>query len=308
MSGLGASSRSVSKNFFDYMIYCAFLDPESISAVDDNGGVGSDHLIGVMRNLLESCFLAETSSWTVGSQLSEVISKLPDQDTRTKLIALLETFSKRDRFINLIEDHAIEEDFPLGIIAINQSKDAGIDIVITEVSPTVQTANEVCSIKNYNRSNFENNRQRNFANGKEIAPGRYKYDELFRQCFGRMLQGGDDFKIEDYMIGKEFSANYYQNLPFWCEFLKSADRNLNVTIITQNSSPSIIQSLRTRLNQLTENSNISFDVQTVLNPRHERFFRSTSFSLNIGRGIDLCDDNGMNRDICVRFAKASDIH
>lgn len=285
------------------MIYCAFLDPESITAADDGGGIGSDHLIGVMRNLLESCFLAETSSWRLGHELLAAIGNLPDQNTRLKMNALLETFKKRHRFVDAIDDSTSEENLSLGAIAIQQHAGSSLDIIITEYIPSEASAIEVTSITRYNRSNFEQVRQRLFANGCEIQTGTIRHDELYKKCFGRMLEGGEDFTIEDYYIGKEFSDNYYENLPYWCEYFESSNRAICVTIITQQSTAATLRSLERRLSELTDGTKVTFQVSTVSNPRHERFFRSTAFSLNIGRGIDLCDERGMNRDISIRFSK-----
>ncbi len=89
MNGLVDFSKNAFTSSSKAMIFCAFLDPESIGAVDDGGGIGSDQLIGVFKHLLESCFIAETSSWTLGSKLTEVVMGLPDPDTRHRMTVLL---------------------------------------------------------------------------------------------------------------------------------------------------------------------------------------------------------------------------
>ncbi len=285
------------------MIFSAYLDPESITAVDDGGGVGNDHLLGVMRSLLESCFLAESYSWTIGKEALRVIQNLKDPDTRLKAGALLEMFSKRDRFVPLLDDAALPENASMTDLGLAQAENPELDLIITEGTPAGDAMPEFTPISQFNRSNFESRRQRLVSDGVTISPGRLSGTDLFERCFGRMLLGCDSFTIEDYMIGNGFGENYYRNLPQWCDFFSSCGRKIEVTIQTQETSQNTVNSMKTRLEELSGDTLVSFKIKTVENPRHERFFRSPAFSLQIGRGIDLCDSSGMNRDIKINLGK-----
>ncbi|RYG97993.1 MAG: hypothetical protein EON58_08405 [Alphaproteobacteria bacterium] len=296
-------SKNASKNFSKTMIYCAFLDPESIAATDDGGGVGSDHVIGVMRNLLESCFLAETTSWTLRQEFLTAIRALADPDTRMKLNALVETFEKRDRFVEAINDIGSDGNVPLATVVVIQQTNPLLDIIITEQAPTNNGGVEFTAMNRFNRSNFSQKRQRIFADGIVLTPGKMSHEKLFEECFGRMLMHCDRFTIEDHLIGQDFKPNFDFNLNFWDAFFNTANRAISVTVLSSLTCLASKSRLENRLKTLSHNGKVTYTLQGNTQPRHERFFRSSAFSLNIGRGIDLCDKNGMNRDICVRFAK-----
>lgn len=285
------------------MVFCVYLDPACIGVVDDGGGVGSDHLVGVVQRLLESCFIAETSSWNVGSELAREVERLRDPDTRLRMGVLLETLKKRDRFVDVVDDSALAADVTLTEVAAAQGANPHLDVVITEWTPEAPTGLEYTPIDRFNRSRFEETRRRLVTEGVTTKPGQLGPAALFSRSFGRMLLGCDVFRIEDYLISKDFSDNYYRNLPHWCTFFATSGRPTKVTIITQTTTPATLRSLENRLVEISKDTSVQFAVKTVAKPRHERFFQSAAFSFVIGRGIDLCDENDLNRDVTVCFGK-----
>lgn len=284
------------------MIYCVFLEPESFKLAATGDEIHRDHLIGVLRCLLENCLLAETKSWRIGAELKAAVQSAEDNDTKTKLGALLETFSKRDRFVEAVDDEDFEWDAKISRIAASQKDNQLLDLIIAETGEEHSGSVETSTITRFNQSNFSQTRQRNFSKGVTLEPGDCNHKDLFKKCFGRMLMACKEFTLVDYKIGESFGQNYYENLPYWIDFLKSCNRPVTLRLITTKGSNSIIKSIQNRLDDLTAGSTVSTNIETWAEVPHERFFRSAAFSLNIGRGIDLCMSNGMNRDISVRVS------
>lgn len=85
------------------MIFCVFLDPESVRQAAAQGELGADHLIGVLRALLENCLLAETTDWQVGTELKDAVKAIEEPNLRMRAVALLEKFATRNRFADFLE-------------------------------------------------------------------------------------------------------------------------------------------------------------------------------------------------------------
>jgi len=285
------------------MIFIVALDPASVEWAGQQGELGYDHLVGVLQSLLENCFIAETMSYRVGEELKVAVKSLDKDRSRKRATTLIETLVSpgRSRLYPVVDDSGFEYDVPLSDVLAAQLEHPEIDAIITEATPCRTGAVEVAKLCGFHQTNFAPRRSR-MACGITYAPGSITAEELFRDQFRRLLLHGDEsvqekhFSTTDYMIGRDFGGNYSESLEHWCRFLAALDRRLCWTIHTQpGQCPSIQRFIEAKL----DGSKVSVQVvphETSKLP-HERYFRASGFCLQIGRGIDLFDRDGMVKDI-----------
>lgn len=279
------------------MIFCAFLDPESIRRATELGELGLDQLIGVLRDLLENCLLAETTDgWQVGSELKAAVKAISDPDFRGKASALLETFARRNRFADILKVPQDLPDQPLAAIALANRDLSVLDLIITEsVPPHPPGAAEVTSVTRFNSSQFAANRSR-LARGVALEGGEYQAAQFFQQHFCRLLLVVKSFEIWDYAIGKyDFGGDFFPNLKWWIGFLSLSDEELKLIIHTEGTQGPAIQRC---LDAMCQNTTVRPTVQIHEKMPHERYLVTPAFTFDIGRGIDLIDPRtGKNRDV-----------
>jgi hypothetical protein len=276
------------------MIYCVFLDPEAIRALPKQGNLGSDALIGILRILLTHCLLAETTDWNFGQELRDAIKSIEDQNTRMRLSALVEAFHKRNRFVDILES-GNQQETPLQTALRNQTHQHLDAIITVDSHPTNSIGAEVIQVENFHRSYFAARcHQEPCLN---LDKDTIHSTEFFKKYLSRLLLVTGSVKFYDSVIGKDFGDNFFHNLPFWISFLQQATQQVELTIHTEGSKT---QNILLRLNELTEDTNISPSVvrhEPDTLP-HERYLRTVAFTLNLGRGIDLFHPHtGMNRDL-----------
>ncbi len=284
------------------MIFCVFLDPESIRKLSGMGGLGVDSLIGILRVLLGNCLLAETTDWRTGPELKEAVQGIANQDTRMRVSALLETFWRRSRFVAVLEVQDEDEAVATSAIALRNRDHACLDAIITEApAPFPAGAAEVTSAESFHGSDFAGRCQQARC-GVALAEGVILAADFFKKHLSRLLIVEGSFHIYDRVIGRDFGDNFIRNLPFWVDFLKQANRDLELVVHTEGG---YTQSMRNCLEDLCEDTKVSTSVVRHDDGAlpHERYLKTSAFILNLGRGIDLFDPyTALNRDLHVTFS------
>lgn len=284
------------------MIFCVFLDPESIRKLSSMGGLGADALIGILRVLLGNCLLAETTDWRTGPELREAVRKIDNQDARVRVSALLETFWKRNRFAAILEVEDKDDAGPVAEIALRNRDSSCLDAIIAESSgPFPAGKVEVTSAEVFHGSDFAGRCQQATC-GLTLSEGAIQPADFFKKHLSRLLMVEGKFEIYDRVVGRDFGPNFFHNLPWWVDFLKQADHDVELVIHTEGRQTHPIQN---RLTELCEDTQIS---PTVVRHNddslpHERYLKTPAFILNLGRGIDLFDPyTGKNRDLHITFS------
>lgn len=284
------------------MIFCVFLDPESIRKLTGMGGLGVDSLIGILRVLLGNCLLAETTDWRTGPELRDAVRGIVNQDARMRVSALLETFWKRSRFAAILEVEERDESAPTSTIALRNRDHDCLDAIITEATAPFPTgAAEVISAESFHGSDFAGRCQQVSA-GLALAEGVILAADFFKKHLSRLLILDGSFEIYDRVAGRDFGPNFFHNLRWWIDFLRQAGRDVELVIHTEGGQT---QPMRNRLADLCENTQVSpsvvrHDDDTL---PHERYLKTSAFILNLGRGIDLFDPHtALNRDLHLTFS------
>ena len=284
------------------MIFCVFLDPESIRKLSGMGGLGADALIGILRVFLGNCLLAETTDWRTGPELREAVQGIANQDARMKISALIEAFWRRSRFAPILEAEDADDAVPTSAIALRNRDHACLDAIITEAIPPYPHGKaEVTSAENFHGSNFAGRCQQ-AAGGLALAEGIIQPADFFDKHLSKLLLVEGKFEIYDRVAGRDFGPNFFHNLPWWIDFLKQADHGIKLVIHTEGGQT---QSIKNRLTELCDDTQIS---PTVIRRDdgslpHERYLKTQAFILNLGRGIDLFDPHtGLNRDLHITFS------
>lgn len=284
------------------MIFCVFLDPESIRKLSGMGGLGADALIGILRVFLGNCLLAETTDWRTGPELRDAVQGIANQDARMKISALIEAFWRRSRFAPILEAEEADDAVPTSVIALRNRDHACLDAIITEAIPPYPHGKaEVTSAESFHGSHFAGRCQQ-AAGGLALAEGIIQPADFFEKHLSKLLLVDGKFEIYDRVAGRDFTDNFHDNLPFWVNFLKQAANRLELVIHTEGRQT---QPFQNRLDQLCDGTHVSPKVvrRDDGSLPHERYLKTPAFILNLGRGIDLFDPKtGLNRDIHITFS------
>ena len=284
------------------MIFCVFLDPESVCKLASMGGLGADALIGILRVLLGNCLLAETTDWRTGPELREAVRKIANQDVRARVSALLEAFWRRSRFVAILEHEEGDEDVSTAAVALRNRSNTYLDAIIAETpGPFPAGRAELTQAESFHGSDFAARCQQAGC-GLALAEGAIQPADFFTNHLSRLLLVEGKFEIYDRVAGRDFGPNFFHNLPFWVDFLKQAEHDIEVAIHTEGRQTQPIQK---HLEDLCDDTQIA---PTVVRHEddslpHERYLKTPAFILNLGRGIDLFDPRTRkNRDLHITFS------
>ena len=284
------------------MIFCVFLDPESVSKLSSMGGLGADALIGILRVLLSNCLLAETTDWRTGQELREAVRSIANQDVRARVSALLEAFWRRSRFVAILEHKDGDEDMTTAAMALRNRSHAFLDAIITETpGPFPAGRAEVTPAESFHGSDFAARCQQAGC-GLALAEGAIQAADFFTKHLSMLLLVEGKFEIYDRVAGRDYGPNFFHNLPLWVDFLKQSEHGIELAVHTEGRQ---IQPIKTHLEELCADTQIKPTVVRHDDDSlpHERFLKTPAFILNLGRGIDLFDPNtGLNRDLHITFS------
>jgi len=283
------------------MIFCVFLDPESVRQAAAQGELGADHLIGVLRALLENCLLAETTDWQVGTELKDAVKAIEEPNLRMRAVALLEKFATRNRFADFLEPLESNADALPAAVALANRDHPSLDAILTEsLEPHLTGRAEVIPIGRFNGSDFAANRSQN-SRGRTLPQGQMQAAEFFEAFFSKLtLVSLPKWEVCDYYLGQNFNDNYFHNLQWWIEFLAKSEEPIEFVVHTQGH---LDQNIQNRLDELCDGTSVRARVKTHDSLPHERYLITSAFVLNIGRGIDLIDPHTQkNRDIHISIA------
>jgi len=284
------------------MIFCAFLDPDSIRKLSSMGRLGEDALIGILRVLLKNCLLAETTDWRTGLEIREAVRGIDDQNAQKRVVALLDSIWNERRSVAILEVEDEDDALPTSAIALRNRDHRCLDAIITEApGPFPAGRAEVTPADSFHGSDFAARCQQ-AACGLALAEGAIQAADFFTNHLSRLLLVEGKFEIYDRMAGREFGPNFFHNLPFWVDFLKQAEHDIELAVHTEGRQT---RSIQTRLEELCEDTQIQSTVVCHADNSlpHERYLKTPAFILNLGRGIDLFDPyTGRNRDLHITFS------
>ncbi|MCB1227095.1 MAG: hypothetical protein KDK99_14855 [Verrucomicrobiales bacterium] len=289
------------------MIFCVFLDPQSIRRLSGMGELGGDSLIGVLRVLLQSCLLAETTDWRAGAELSDAVKAISNQDVRKRVSALMEELGKRKRFVAILDAGDEDTNVSPAAIALRNRNLQQLDAIISELDQqNPGRGAEVIPVQSFHSSNFAAKCYQANA-GLVLKANVVGPPEFFTKHLGKLLLVESSFEIIDRVVGKDFGENYFHNLSWWIDFLRQAESRIELTIHTEGKQ---IEPIRKRLAELCEDTMISPCVKGYDDGclPHERYLRTVAFAFNLGRGLDLFDPNtGKNRDLYLAHANPASL-
>ncbi len=282
------------------MIFCAFLDPESVRKLSGMGVLGMDALVGILRALLENCLLAETTDWQTSPELKSAVQAIPEQNARVRAAALLESFGKRGRFAPILHPLETAEAATPAQVALANRNHPDLDVIVTEVpAPYPAGSVEVTSIESFHGTNFAANRQR-MSRGVILSEGAMDAAAFFKQYLSRLHLVTTKFEVWDRIIGQQFGQNYYHCLKWWVGFLSQAEEKIEFVIHTTGNQT---RSVQQRLDDLCNGTCIVSSVQPHSDLPHERYLVTRAFTFDFGRGIDLfAEDTGKIHDIRVSIS------
>jgi hypothetical protein len=280
------------------MVYSVFLDPECVEEACEGGRTT---LVSMLRGFLQNCLIAETKgSWRVGPELRDAVSKVPDQEIRLQLGVLLEILAKRNRFKEAICCDPEDYESPIAELAAQDLDNPDIDHFVFRSGHNTQNP-KTSNANSYDLSGFCARRSES-VQATTVAGESIRFEKIFDRFFRRLVRLSDEVTIIDYMCGRKFGENYYKNIPLWAEELEKLDRSFIFRLVTEIIAPRDEQSLRHRLDEVFDGTLVCwklhcFDRGTL---PHERFFITDSFTIDIGRGIDLVNPNTqLNRDLKI---------
>ncbi|WP_269538042.1 hypothetical protein [Cerasicoccus fimbriatus] len=281
-----------------------FIDPEVVTDASQTGEAGLGQLINFLREHRYDCIFSETDSWRLGEELKEKIQAIEFQHERKLLIELAVAIYSNGPFVFIEGDDGISS---LLELAKSKAETAEIDFILTPSDSIIQTECkwEACNLQLVYATRFEEVRQK-YRPCVIKKPGHDNAHGIWNTYFRKLIKHTDSVQIVDYSIGKYFGENHKFNLKKWIHWLN--DNFSDPTVARLKIHTLDNQQLRVEafINQLR--ADVGYSIELKYYPGgddfpHERFLNAEARWLQIGRGIDLFDQNEDCRDIMFSIAR-----
>lgn len=150
------------------MFFYVYLHPEVISIARQNGALGLQVLISILRGFLPNCFIAEFQDYRVQEAIKEELDKLDDDFDRKLIKEIFRVMEKRNRFVYcLVPDYASpksDDD-----TAKEQAEEAMLDLLLLVDQDDDFEMVEIATLFDYQHSEFEAVRSKLVAEGLTLA-------------------------------------------------------------------------------------------------------------------------------------------
>jgi hypothetical protein len=295
------------------MFYYIYFDPHVISVAKENGELGMQALIGILRGFLQNCFLADFPTWRVHDAIKEEVENLDSDHNRKKLTTLLKTLQKRNLFIFCLEDdYSGRGDLELIRECCAQTK---LDLLLLSEKVEGISGAEVATIFDYQHTQFEEHRSRTAAHGIALSEGELDERQLLDHCLRKALQYAEKIAIYDKLFGEKYKGNYQFTATVlfkWLEEILPSPKDVRIEIHCGLPDPEgearKVEDMLAELAGLKKGrlSEIRFSLHFYQNDSghdnltHDRFIITNQIAIGIPRGMDFIDNKTRrNRDLTM---------
>lgn len=278
------------------MVFHAYLDPAVIARADEFQPYGYQCLIGILRGFIQNCCIIDPNG-EVSAALAARVRQLPANSDRKTLKELLAFLNDHYRFIDGTDQ---------------------ADVMVTESDarePGMGVATEVCSLANYQFTDFESRRSLSAHGGVTLGFREISPEQLFERHFHRALRHAQRVQICDGSFGENFKPNYRYTTERFLIWLRSANLlGAGCKVFFKCLAPFREDDRRNRalrrgdwrpddqkcaaVSSFLREHGVSAEFHRFL--PHDRFILTDQFALEVGRGMDFLDqNNGCIRDISI---------
>jgi hypothetical protein len=284
------------------MFFYVYLAPEVISVAHENGQLGMQALIAILRGLLQNCFIADFEDYTVQEAISAQLNELPDDYDRKLIKEILRVLQKRNRFMYcLIPDY--DGGKSADECAKEQVETAMLDLLILrEEDESVELA-EIATLLNYQHTDFERDRANLVSDGLTLAAAAMDGTEFMETYLKKGLRPARSIVICDRFFGERYLGNYQYSAEQFFRWLETVLLEPDSCVVTfhcgQPDPDNGARDLKVMRRELTACKSgrivgirlklqlYSTDTSNFL--PHQRFLSTDQFALSIDPGMDFLD-------------------
>lgn len=267
------------------MVFCAYLDPAVITRAYERQPYGYQCLIAMLRGFVQNCCIIDRNGEVSGA-LAGQVRKLRNDSDRRMLDAILKFLNEHCRFID---------------------DDAEADVVVCESDQAdlfgaMRASTEVCSLANYQFTNFEHERCMCAHGGVTLGFNQMSTSRLLDSHFRRALQCARRVQIFDGSLGQNCNENYrftVESFLTWFRQTNPLGKQCPVEIHCRKPAENDPRRLE-RQALLREIRALGVEMTFYTFLPHDRFILTDQFALEIGRGMDFLEPSrGCNRDVSI---------
>lgn len=297
------------------MIFYIYLDPDVLSAKNNENDFAMQALISALRGFTQNCFIAEFEDYRIQDAIKEQVKSLPDNYDRKIIKKLLGALSKRNRFIYCLipEYSGIQQDIAY---AADQAQDCLLDLFLfseTNKDTEIPEGIEKATLSTYQSTDFENSRSNLASNGRTFVSGELDEKDFLDWCFGKLSRYPTRIEICDKLFGSRFGDNFeYTVRTFlrWLEQILVDPQSCKLIFHCEKPAGHTDHHIKTQLADFRTGrlGNLPIEVQFYQLPDnihplpHDRFMITDQVVIDIGRGLDFLDrKTHKNRDLTIGY-------
>lgn len=293
------------------MVFFVYLDPPVFAAAAQSGHLGLDALAAVLRAFLQNCVLLDFEDWRWETGVRRALDAHESTFEQSLIKKLLVQLKKRNRLAPCLhDDYSGETDLSL---VLSQAAQRELDLILSQsdVAPSSHGQCEITKLETYQRTAFEEKREKAATHGREYSGGEFSEREFLARNFRKALRFAVRVEICDALLGRKFADNYDHTLKLLLGFMDEVlveRQSCELTIHCEQSDRNHHLLTRIAAHRPAGLSNLmikavfyspSNDHQCL---PHERYLATNQFGFVIGRGMDFLDrSTGKNRDCSLNL-------
>ena len=265
------------------MVFYAYLDPAVIERAYQRQPYGYQCLIAMLRGFIQNCCIMDRNG-AVKAGIANQVRKLRNDSDRKMLDTILRFLNRHNRFIDETED---------------------ADVIVSESNQTDsvgagRSRGEVCSLANYQFTDFEHKRCMSAHGGVTLGFGQFSAKELLSRHFLRALQYARHLQIYDGSLGPNCSESYRYTVDAFLNWFRQVNPHATQYPVQIHSREPKGEKQSERQALLRDIRALGVEITFYRHLPHDRFILTDQFALEIGRGMDFLDlYKGCNRDVSI---------
>jgi hypothetical protein len=218
------------------MFFYVYLAPQVISVAQENGPLGMQALIAILRGLVENCFVADFEDHRVQTAIGQEIQDLPEDYDRKIVKEILSILAKRHRFLYcLIPDYdGVKSDTEC---VKEQAEVAMLDLLLLEDDEEYVEHVETATVLTYQHTEFEANRAKLIADGLTLVPNAMDGNEFMENYLKKGLRPARSIVICDKLFGEKYKGNYQYTTQRFFRWLETILVEPDSCVVTFHCAP-----------------------------------------------------------------------
>ncbi len=297
------------------MFFYVYLAPEVISIAHQNGPLGMQALIAILRGFLQNCFLTDFEDYRVQTAIGQYVDALPEDYDRKMVKEILRVLEKRHRFMYcLVPDY---EGLKTDEECVKEQADAAmIDLLLLQHADEAIEDLETSTLFDYQHTDFEANRSRLVSDGVTLEANGMDGTAFMERYLRKGLRPATSIIICDRLFGEKYRGNYQYTTERFFGWLKTILIEPDSCVVTfhcgQPDPENGARDLDVMRKQLAACKSgriagirLKLQLYSSDTPNflpHQRYLLTDQFALSIDPGMDFLDPKtGQIRSISFSY-------